>query len=122
MDRAEADRILRRIERMLDARRYEATIEILPRYNAELSRILYAFSCFEKKVIYDEEQDTYRIQVTLLKDEIEYLLSKIRFLGMRVRVTEGTYLKKRMLESATLALERYGVVSGNNEESIEHRA
>lgn len=55
------------------------------------------------------ENDTYRDHVTLLGDEMEYLLSKIRFLGKRVRAAQGDYLKRRMLESSTKALERYGV-------------
>ncbi|MNC50659.1 hypothetical protein D3C75_999140 [compost metagenome] len=41
-------------------------------------------------------------------DQAEYLLSKIRFLGKRVRVVEGDYLKRRMLEASTKALDRYG--------------
>ncbi|MNU02718.1 hypothetical protein D3C72_2465080 [compost metagenome] len=48
---------------------------------------------------------------------MEYLLSKIRFLGKRVRVNEGDYLKRRMLEASTKALERYGVATATvNEE------
>lgn len=105
---AEAMRIMMKIERMLDSRKSEAVIEIVHAYNEELSRILYAFSSFEKSVMYDTAKDTYRIIVSLLKDEVEYLLSKIRFLGKRVRVVEGDYLKRRMLESSTKALERYG--------------
>jgi predicted DNA-binding transcriptional regulator YafY len=119
LDPPEAERILKKIGRILESRRYEAVIEVVPKYNAELSRILYAFSCFEKNVIYDAEKDTYRIKITLLKDELEYLLSKIRFLGMRVRVVEGGYLKRRMLESATLALERYGVDADGGEGNVE---
>ncbi|MFF2480068.1 WYL domain-containing protein [Paenibacillus sp. NPDC058071] len=104
-----ADRILHKIEKTIEARKSEVVIEIIPIYNAELSRILYAFSSFEKKVEYDAENDTYRVAVSLLKDEMEYLLSKLRFLGKRVRVVEGDYLKRRMLEASTKALERYGV-------------
>ncbi|MFD1954822.1 hypothetical protein ACFSL6_11770 [Paenibacillus thailandensis] len=52
------------------------------------------------------------VKVKLLEDEQEYLLSKIRFLGKRVRVVEGDYLKKRMLEASRKALERYGVGQG----------
>jgi len=57
----------------------------------------------------------YRVRICLLGDEYEYLLSKLRFLGKRVRVVEGDYLKKRMLESSTKALERYGVIASNEE-------
>ncbi|WP_151736810.1 WYL domain-containing protein [Paenibacillus tengchongensis] len=105
---AVAERILRKIGATLEARKDEVTLEIVRRYNEELSRILYALSSFEKKVEYDQEQDLYRMKVCLIGDEMEYLLSKIRFLGKRVRVTEGDYLQRRMLEASTKALERYG--------------
>ncbi|NGM83936.1 WYL domain-containing protein [Paenibacillus sp. 7124] len=110
-----ADGIFRKIGRMLDSRKSEAVIEIVRDYNEELSRILYAFSSFEKDVEYDSEKDTYTVRVYLLGDDFEYLLSKIRFLGKRVRVVEGDYLKKRMLEASTKALERYGVVAEGEE-------
>lgn len=106
---SEADRILKKIEHLLKSRTRKVVIEIVPDYNAELSRILYAFSSFEKKVDYDMEADTYVIVVTVLGNETEYLLSKLRFLGKRVRVIKGNYLKRRMLESSTKALERYGL-------------
>ncbi|TLS51832.1 WYL domain-containing protein [Paenibacillus antri] len=109
IEAAKADEIIRRVDRLLESRKSEAVIEVVRQYNGELSRILYAFSSFEKDVEYDAECDTYRVKVTLLGDEFEYLLSKIRFLGKRVRVVEGDYLKRRMLESSTKALERYGV-------------
>ncbi|AIQ11240.1 WYL domain-containing protein [Paenibacillus durus] len=110
-----ADSIFRKIGRMLDSRKSEAVIEIVRDYNEELSRILYAFSSFEKDVEYDSEKDTYKVRVYLLGDDFEYLLSKIRFLGKRVRVVEGDYLKRRMLEASTKALERYGVISEGEE-------
>ncbi|RAU98874.1 WYL domain-containing protein [Paenibacillus sp. YN15] len=99
----------RKIGKLLDFRRSEALIEIIPMYNEELSRILYAFSSFEKDVLYDGDTDTYRVKVTVMGDQAEYLLSKIRFLGKRVRVVEGNYLKRRMLEASAKALDRYGV-------------
>ena len=106
-----AERILQEIGNTLDSRKSEVVIEIIPMYNEELSRILYAFSSFEKNVEYDLDNDTYLIRVYLLGDEMEYLLSKIRFLGKRVRVNEGDYLKRRMFEASTKALERYGVAT-----------
>jgi predicted DNA-binding transcriptional regulator YafY len=105
---ADPDRILNRLNRTLDSRKQEACIEVLRQYNKELSRILYAFSCFEKDVAYDPDKDTYRVRVHYLGDDSEYLLSKIRFLGKRVRVVEGDYIRSRMLESSTKALARYG--------------
>lgn len=101
------DRIFSRIQDLLETRKINVVVAVQPEYNRELSRILYAFSCFEKDVEYDEEQDKYQIRICLLGDECEFLLSKIRFLGKRVRVVQGDYLKKRMLEASTKALERY---------------
>ncbi|MCY9661160.1 WYL domain-containing protein [Paenibacillus chondroitinus] len=95
------------IEKLLHKRHIQATIAVVKLYNRELSRILYAFSCFEKQVDYDEKEGTYTIQLTYLNNEAEYVLSKLRFLGKRVRVVRGEYLQKRMLESAQKALARY---------------
>lgn len=107
----DADSILLKIKNALDARKGEAVLEVVRDYNRELSRILYALSSFEKDVAYDTENDIYRVRIVILGDETEYLLSKIRFLGKRVRVIEGDFMKRRMLESATKALARYGVSS-----------
>ncbi|MBD3921337.1 WYL domain-containing protein [Paenibacillus sp. PR3] len=98
-----------RAAELLDKRKQHAVIEVIRMYNEELSRILYAFSCFDKTVSYDEQADRYHIHVTYPADEGEYLLSKIRFLGLRIRVTEDDYLKRRMLESSSKALARYGI-------------
>ncbi|SEU27968.1 WYL domain-containing protein [Paenibacillus sp. NFR01] len=106
---ATVDQIFRKTAKTLESRKTEVVIELVRDYNEELSRILYAFSSFEKNVEYDAPSDIYRIKVTLLSDEAEYLLSKIRFLGKRVRVIEGDYLKQRMLEASSKALQRYGV-------------
>ncbi|MEK0312269.1 WYL domain-containing protein [Cohnella sp. 56] len=92
---------------ILEERRTCAVIEIVREYNAELSRILYAFSCFDKTVSYDEDRDLYHIRISCLADESEFLLSKIRFLGRRVRIVEGEQLQRRMRESAAWALARY---------------
>jgi len=99
------------LARQLDKRMQHATIEIIPDYNKELSRILYAFSCFDKQVQYDELSDTYTIKLTFLGDETEYMLSKLRFLGLRVRVTDHPYMKFRMREAAQKSLARYGYSS-----------
>ncbi|UVI31090.1 WYL domain-containing protein [Paenibacillus spongiae] len=92
----------------LEGRKEHAVIEVVRLFNPELSRILYAFSCFEKEVDYDSDEDTYRIKLAFLGDESEYVLSKIRFLGKRIRVVEGAKLQRRMLESTVKALARYG--------------
>lgn len=109
------ERALARISEMLDTRKTEVVVEVCRGYHKELSRILYAFSCFEKTVEYDEGNNTYQIKICVLADEAEYLLSKIRFLGKRVRVIEGDYLKRRMLEASTKALERYNALSAEEE-------
>lgn len=112
----DADRIHQVIGQTLDSRKTEVLVEVVRLYNKELSRILYAFSCFEKDVEYDADNDRYQVRILLLGDDSEYLLSKIRFLGKRVKVVEGEYLKKRMLESSAKALERYGVMKSEEGE------
>lgn len=114
----DAESILVKIKHALDARKGEAVLEVVRDYNRELSRILYALSSFEKDVEFDSENDLYRVRICLFGDETEYLLSKIRFLGKRVRVIEGDFLKRRMLESSTKALARYGVSSVGEELSL----
>ncbi|MFB9274126.1 WYL domain-containing protein [Cohnella cellulosilytica] len=104
-----------RVAAHLEKRKEHAVVEVVRTYNAELSRILYAFSCFDKSVSYDEEENLYRIHVTYLADESEFLLSKIRFLGLRVKILEGDGLRKRMLESAEKALGRYRDDTRNKE-------
>jgi hypothetical protein len=106
-DRAKS--LHRRASVLLENRKQRAVIEVIRTYNEELSRILYAFSCFDKTVSYDEQSDLYHINVMYPADEGEYLLSKIRFLGLRVRVVEDDYLKRRMWESSSKALARYGI-------------
>ncbi|MFD0589632.1 WYL domain-containing protein [Paenibacillus sp. GCM10027627] len=98
-----------RMQQLLAGRVRKAVVEVMPAYHAELSRILSAFSCFDKTVQYDEETWQYRIHIQYLADEAEYLLSKIRFLGLRVKVAEGDYFIKRMLEASTKALMRYEI-------------
>lgn len=94
-------------------------VQIMPQYNQELSRILYALCCFDKKVQCDVQADTYTVKVCVMGDEKEFLLSKLRFLGKRVRVLEGDYVKRRMLEASVKALERYGVVEEDTDQDEE---
>ncbi|MBB3112017.1 hypothetical protein FHS18_004095 [Paenibacillus phyllosphaerae] len=114
--------VMKRLAVMQHVRKEQVTVEVVPAYNKELSRILYAFSCFDKDVAYNDAADTYRITLNFPADENDYLRSKIRFLGMRVKVVEGAYFQQRMYESATKALARYGVVSeadGTAESGLE---
>lgn len=103
----EAEKFTQRILDILESRKEQGIIEIIPIYNGEMSRILYAFSCFEKEVEYVQEADTYRITLIFQADECEYVLSKIRFLGKRVKVVQGSRLISRMKETTAKALARY---------------
>ncbi len=103
--------LLKKMESFLETRKEQAVIEVIPTYNAELSRILYAFSCFDKEVAYNDEMDTYRITLTFLTDDREYVLTKVRFLGKRIRIVEGKMLQLRMWETSAKALARYGITS-----------
>jgi predicted DNA-binding transcriptional regulator YafY len=105
-----ADQITADIAHQLARKVRTAAIAVIPTYNRELSRILYAFSCFEKEVEYDQQTNRYLIRLAFQSDDAEYVLSKLRFLGRRVKVVEGDELRSRMLESATRALARYGEI------------
>ncbi|MFE5321223.1 WYL domain-containing protein [Paenibacillus sp. NPDC056579] len=104
---ADAEKLIAQIAAILESRKETAAIEVIPAYNRELSRILYAFSCFEKEVAYLADSDVYTITLSFRSDESEYVLSKLRFLGKRVRVVASDKLRRRMLESAAKALARY---------------
>lgn len=95
------------IQKRIEQRKQIAKVHVVQRYHGELQRILYAFSCFDKEVDYDHNAATYTITLHYMEDEQEYILSRIRFLGLRVKVVENDALKKRMAESAAKALERY---------------
>lgn len=105
-------RLLARTLSLLEKQRKTADIRVMRSYNEELSRILYAFSCFEKEVRYDEAADEYTIRLTFPAGETEFVLLKTRFLGKRVRILEDSFMKNRMRESASKALERYRNDSG----------
>lgn len=95
------------VHALICKRSMSADILVVPGYNGELSRILYAFSCFEKEVSYAPETNEYTIRLYFNSNESEFVLQKTRFLGKRVRILEGGQLRRRMLESATKSLERY---------------
>ncbi|WP_322904202.1 WYL domain-containing protein [Paenibacillus campi] len=101
--------ICQRLELYIQADRHEITVQVLPIYNKELTRILHAFSCFDKRVRFDEQQQTYCIHVRFTNREREYVLNRLRFLGKRVQITEGDKFKQRMKDTAVRALARYGV-------------
>ncbi|WDF52816.1 WYL domain-containing protein [Paenibacillus sp. KACC 21273] len=97
------------MEQKATANQHQALIEILPQYNIELSRILHAFSCFEKQVKFSEDTQTYRIHLVFDGSETHYVLSKLRSLGKRVVVLENNYLQWRLFDASTKALSRYGI-------------
>lgn len=104
----EYGQLLRVVQSLMEKRMKRVDIRVVKQYNEELSRILYAFSCFEKEVRYNADTDEYTIGLSFSNNESEYVLSKTRFLGKRVCIVDGEYMKSRMLESATKALGRYG--------------
>ncbi|MFS0727252.1 WYL domain-containing protein [Paenibacillus sp. 1P07SE] len=95
------------IRRSHELQQDTAVLEVPSQYNRELSRILYAFSCFEKQVQYDEALDRYTITLHFANNEREYVLSKLRFLGRRIRVIKSKGLQERMRQTALMALGRY---------------
>ncbi|MGO4699370.1 WYL domain-containing protein [Paenibacillus sp. 2TAB26] len=95
------------VQGLMKKRSMSANILVVPEYNGELSRILYAFSCFEKEVSYAADSNEYTIQLHFSSKDSEYVLSKTRFLGKRVRIIDGEHLRRRMHESATKSLARY---------------
>ncbi len=101
--------ICKRMEAFVQSDHHEITVQVLPIYNRELTRILHAFSCFDKRVQVDEQQHTYSIQLRFTNSEREYVLNRLRFLGKRVQIIEGTEFMERMHDTAQRALARYGV-------------
>ncbi len=99
--------VRQRMELYMQADQQELTIQVLPIYNKELTRILHAFSCFDKRVRFDEQQQTYSINVRFTNREREYVLNRLRFLGKRVQIIEGDDFKRRMKDTALRALARY---------------
>ncbi|MCU6711772.1 WYL domain-containing protein [Paenibacillus sp. J5C_2022] len=100
--------LLATVKKRLAGKQTSAIIRIVPEYNEELSRILYAFSPFERDMDYDEETGEYRITLYFAKDELEYVLSKLRFLGKRVQVIQNERLIQRMRQTVEWVMERYG--------------
>lgn len=109
--RSRYEEMTARARTLFEAPRHQATVEVIRTFNAELTRILHAFSCFDKVVEFDEEERIYRIRLTFTGSEGQFVLTKLRFLGKRVRVVEGDYLKYRMRETARKALALYGAES-----------
>jgi predicted DNA-binding transcriptional regulator YafY len=103
------------IEEFLEKELQKAVVKINQRFyekqarhfEEEKERILYCFSCFDKEIIYEEETNQYEIRLFYRKHEEGELLKRIRLLGERIVIAEPDELKKRILETALRALERY---------------
>ena len=97
------DRIMAHIK----SRQCQALLEVNRKHLSDLHRVFYLFSCFEREFEFDEASQLYRLRITYLEDEAMYLLSKIRFLGERVKALEPEELAQRMRATIAKALERY---------------
>ena len=91
----------------LKKRQQQAVIEVNTQYIDDLHRVFYVFSCFEREIVFDEVSQRYQLRVIYFEDERMYLLSKIRFLGKRVRLLEPTDLVQSMRKTIEKALRRY---------------
>ena len=87
-------------EQALEARRLTAVVEMDPAYPTDRHRVLSALSAFDRAVEMGPG-DVYRISIRYFQDEEEYLLQRIRFLGLRVRLTEPERLVQRMRDTIT---------------------
>lgn len=113
IDELEYDRYVQKSKALVEGDKQKATIAL----NAKLfdrqdidqnrHRIFYAFSCFDKEIVYDEEQHYYEIIVYYRENEKYDLLQKLRFLGNRVIVKEPKELRVAMKNTALDALKRY---------------
>ncbi|WP_462410382.1 WYL domain-containing protein [Neobacillus sp. Marseille-QA0830] len=101
-------------EQLVDGGKRQATIALNPKTLDESSvdqhrhRIFYAFSCFDKEIVYDEEEHHFEIIVYYRETEKYDLLQKLRFLGKRVVVKEPEELRRMLQKTAIDALKRYG--------------
>ncbi|MEZ0537850.1 WYL domain-containing protein [Caldicellulosiruptoraceae bacterium PP1] len=82
------------------------TIAIKDRNNA-LERALYLFSCFEKRLIYDDENDRYLLEIYYLISEETEIISRILMLGKNVVVISPENIKEEIIRRIKLALSNY---------------
>ena len=83
----------------LESHRLQAVIEMNPAYPSDRHRVLSALSAFERDVEMGPG-GVYRISIRYFQNEEEYLLQRIRFLGLRVKVIEPKHLIRRIQETA----------------------
>jgi len=102
------DNYIEEIEMQINNNKKWVTIQFSAKdFPDEEDRILFAFSCFEKNVKYNEQEETYDITLWYQQDERGYILQKIRFLGRRVKIIAPDNMRQRMLETCQGALKKY---------------
>ena len=85
----------------LEACRALAVVEINPAYPSDRHRVLSALSAFDRDVELGDD-NVYRIIIHYFRHEEDYLLQRIRFLGLRVRLVEPRRLVARMRKTAEM--------------------
>lgn len=90
----------------LEVRRLIAVVELNPNYPTDRHRVLSALSAFDRDVEMGPG-DVYRISIRYFQDEEDYLLQRIRFLGLRVHLSAPARLVERMRETAAKSAALY---------------
>ena len=90
----------------LEARRLTAVVEMEPDYPTDRPRVLSALSAFDRAVEMGNK-DVYRISIRYFQNEEEYLLQRIRFLGLRVKLIAPRKLLGRMRDTIARVAEIY---------------
>ena len=83
-----------------------AVVEINPDFPTDRHRVLSALSAFNCDVEL-ESGGVYRISIRYLQNEEEYLLQRIRFLGLRVHISAPERLIARMKDTVARIAELY---------------
>ena len=83
-----------------------AVVEINPEFPTDRHRVLSALSAFNCDVEL-ESGGVYRISIRYLQNEEEYLLQRIRFLGLRVHISAPERLIARMKDTVARIAELY---------------
>lgn len=103
----EHDEFTRNIQTRLRQTMRTVSLLITKQHYYEIHRVVYALSCFEREMTFDEQSKQNILTIRYLPSEEEYLLSKIRFLSKIVTITSPERLIKRMHYTATKTLSRY---------------
>ena len=90
----------------LESHRLKAVVELNPAYPADRHRVLSALSAFDRDVEMGPG-GVYRISIRYFQNEEEYLLQRIRFLGLRVKLIAPRKLLGRMRDTIARVAEIY---------------